>query len=302
MSEPAGLIAAFQKDDALLEDIHRSNSYDGHFRLWWLGQSGFLLQYKQQHLLFDPYLSDSLSEKYAGTDKPHTRMSELVVDPAELGFVEIVTSSHNHTDHLDRDTLLPILTAKDLTHFLLPEANRLFASERLSLNAAFAIGMNDGETAHIDPFETIAVPAAHNTIERDEEGRCRFLGYVVRFGGWCVYHSGDTKHFEGMEELLRGYKIDVAMLPINGDKPERRVAGNLSAEEAAALGKAIGAGVVIPHHFHLFAFNTEDPAVFEAACVRMGTPFRVLRLGEKFSSAEWPGFAGRVPGVETPTE
>lgn len=302
MSASIPLIAAFQKDDALLEDIHRSNTYDGHFRLWWLGQSGFLLQYKQRHLLFDPYLSDSLSEKYAGTDKPHTRMSERVVDPAELGFVEIVTSSHNHTDHLDRDTLLPILTAKEITHFLLPKANRHFASERLSLSPAFAIGMNDGEVARIDPFEIIAVPAAHNTVERDEEGRCRFLGYVVKFGDWCVYHSGDTKRFEGMEDLLRGYKIDVAMLPINGDKPERRVAGNLSAEEAAELGKAIGAGVVIPHHFHMFAFNTEDPKAFEATCIKSETPCRVLRLGEKFSSAEWPAFAGRIPAVEVPTE
>ncbi|MDZ7637709.1 MAG: MBL fold metallo-hydrolase [Bryobacterales bacterium] len=302
MSEATPMIAAFQKDEALLEDIHRSNSYDEHFRLWWLGQSGFLLQYKQRHLLFDPYLSDSLSEKYAGTDKPHLRIGERVVDPAELGFVDIVTSSHNHTDHLDRETLLPILTVKDLTHFVVPEANRHFVSERLSLSSAFAIGLNDGEVARIDPFEIVAVPAAHNTVERDDEGRCRFLGYVVKFGPWCVYHSGDTKRFDGMEELLREHHIDVALLPINGDKPERRVAGNLSATEAAALGKTIGAGLVIPHHFHLFAFNTEDPAVFAQACAETGTAHRVLRLGERFSSAEWPGFAERVAAPVEPSE
>lgn len=295
MNRETIMIAALQKDEALLEDIERSNRYDDHFRLWWLGQSGFLLQFKQRHVLFDPYLSDALSEKYAGTDKPHTRISERVIHPAELGFVDIVTSSHNHTDHLDRETLLPILTAKDLTHFLVPEANRLFAAERLSLNPAFAIGMNDGERAQIPPFEFIAIPAAHNTVERDEEGRCRFLGYVVKFGDWRLYHSGDTKLFPGLEEILREHQVDVALLPINGDKPERRVAGNLSATEAAALGKAIGAGVVIPHHFHLFAFNTEDPANFEAACHELGTPCRVLRLGEKFSSAEWPAFAARIP-------
>lgn len=296
MTDGMEMVRALQKDEALIEDIAGSDRYDDHFRLWWLGQSGFLLQYKQRHVLFDPYLSDSLTEKYANTDKPHTRMSERVIDPAELGFVDIVTSSHNHTDHLDRDTLLPILTAKDLTHFLVPEANRLFAAERLSLNPAFAIGMNDGETARIDPFEFIAIPAAHNTVERDEEGRCRFLGYVVKFGEWCVYHSGDTKLFEGLEEILRQHRVDVALLPINGDKPERRVAGNLNAEEAAALGLAIGAGVVIPHHYHLFHFNTEDPAIFVAACERQGTPHRVLQLGEKFDSAEWPAFAGRIPG------
>lgn len=289
------LIPAFQKDENLLEDIFARNRYDGHFRLWWLGQSGFLLQYRQRHLLFDPYLSDSLSEKYADTDKPHIRMSERAIDPTALGFVEILTSSHNHTDHLDRETLLPILTAKDLTHFVLPEANRLFAAQRLSCDPSFAVGMNDGERIEIGPFAIHAVPAAHNTVERDEEDRCRFLGFVVRFGEWCVYHSGDTMLYDGMVDLLKPFAIDVAMLPINGNRPERRVAGNLSATEAAWLGREIGAGVVIPHHYHMFTFNTEEPAVFEEACAREGTTFRVLRIGECFSSEEWPAFSERIP-------
>ncbi len=289
------LIPAAQKDEALLADIFARNRYDGHFRIWWLGQSGFLLQHRQTHILFDPYLSDSLSEKYAGTDKPHVRMSERAIDPAAMGFVEIVTSSHNHTDHLDRETLLPILTAKDLTHFVLPEANRLFAAERLSCSSSFAVGLNDGDRIQISPFEIHAVPAAHDTVERDEEDRCRFLGFVVRFGDWCVYHSGDTRLYDGMVDLLRPFNIDVAMLPINGYKPERRVAGNLNATEAAWLAKEIGAKVVIPHHYHMFTFNTEDPHVFEAACTDADTPCRVLRVGECFASSEWPAFAGRVP-------
>jgi len=288
------LIPAFRKDEALLADIFARNTYDGHFRLWWLGQSGFLLQHRQRHILFDPYLSDSLSEKYASTDKPHTRMSQQAIAPGALGFVDIVTSSHNHTDHLDRDTLLPILTAKDLTHFLLPEANRLFAAQRLSCDPSFAVGLNDGDRIQIDPFEILAVPAAHDTVERDEEERCRFLGFVVRFGSWCVYHSGDTRLYDGMVDLLRPYDIDVAMLPINGYRAERRVAGNLSAQEAAWLGKEIGAKLIIPHHYHMFTFNTEEPSVFEAACAEIGTRCSVLRAGECLSSAEWPDFAGRV--------
>ena len=51
------------KDEALLADIRTASRNDHHFRLWWLGQSGFLLQWKGEHLLFDPYLSDSLTEE-----------------------------------------------------------------------------------------------------------------------------------------------------------------------------------------------------------------------------------------------
>ena len=38
------------KDEALLADIRTANRNDHQFRLWWLGQSGFLLQWKGEHL------------------------------------------------------------------------------------------------------------------------------------------------------------------------------------------------------------------------------------------------------------
>src|ERR1700751_5941099 len=103
------MIRPLQSHNVLLADIHASNRRDGRFRLWWLGQSGFLLQWQGIHVLLDPYLSDSLPRKYSQTDKPHVRMTELVIDPAELSFVDVVTSSHHHTDQLDAETLGPIL-------------------------------------------------------------------------------------------------------------------------------------------------------------------------------------------------
>ena len=48
---------------ALLADIQAARQTNDGFRIWWLGQSGFLLQWQNQHLLFDPYLSDSLTVK-----------------------------------------------------------------------------------------------------------------------------------------------------------------------------------------------------------------------------------------------
>jgi L-ascorbate metabolism protein UlaG (beta-lactamase superfamily) len=277
------MIIPVTKDDAFLEDVNAANTYNDDFRLWWLGQSGFLLQYRMKHVLFDPYLSDSLTRKYADTEKPHVRMTERVVDPQRLDFVEVVTSSHNHTDHLDRETLLPLLTENDPIHFLLPEANRFFASERLSIDPSFAVGLDAGEKAEITPFTFYAVPAAHNHIEKDEDGKHRYLGFVVQFGEWTIYHSGDTMLYEGIVDTLKPFGIDVALLPINGYRAERKVAGNLSADEAAQLGKDIGARLVIPHHFDMFTFNTEDPQRLVEACERLDQPCRVLRCGERFS-------------------
>ncbi len=276
---------AFQKDEALLADINAVRSQPDTLHVWWLGQSGFLLQYNGSHVLFDPYLSDSLSGKYAYTDKPHVRMSERVIFAGHLGMVDVVTSSHNHTDHLDYNTLYPLFAANWNMKFVIPEANRAFVNERMGGNFGWyaPIGLTDGQSKIVDGFRFHGVPAAHNELERDNEGRPKFMGFVVELGPFRVYHSGDTLWYEGMVDLLRPYEVDVAFLPINGNKPERRVAGNLNADEAARLGQKIGAKLVIPHHYDLFEFNTADPADFVRACEQQGTPYRVLQLGERVS-------------------
>ena len=125
------LIKAAKKDHELVHEMDSLLTDDKHFHLWWLGQSGFLLQWKGKRVLIDPYLSDSLTKKYASTDKPHIRMSERVVDPSLLKNISIVTSSHNHTDHLDAETLLPILKNNPEIKFIIPEANRKFVVDRL---------------------------------------------------------------------------------------------------------------------------------------------------------------------------
>ena len=273
------LIQAIQKDDILLNDIKTSETGNG-FKIWWLAQSGFLIKWQGKFLLFDPYLSDSLSVKYASTDKPHTRMSELAIDPARLDMIDIVTSSHNHTDHLDGETIIPLLSANSNMKFIIPEANRDFVCERVKCKNDFPIGLSDGEFVEVNGFKIRGVPAAHNTIERDENGKLKFMGFVAEFGSYKVYHSGDTLWYDGIVETLKPFQVDVAFLPINGNKPERRVAGNLNYQEAVQLAKEINAKLTIPHHYDLFDFNTEDPENFIQEAESEGIVFKVLGIGE----------------------
>src|SRR5678815_4766224 len=105
------MIKPLLQREKFLADIRQAKEDKSDLHLWWLGQSGFLLQWNGQHLLLDPYLSDSLPRKYAQTDKPHVRMTEIIVMPEQLDFIDVVTSSHAHTDHLDPETLGPLLQA-----------------------------------------------------------------------------------------------------------------------------------------------------------------------------------------------
>ncbi|HVZ98172.1 MAG TPA: MBL fold metallo-hydrolase [Chitinophagaceae bacterium] len=255
-----------------------------HFYLWWLGQSGYLLQWNRKRVLIDPYLSDSLTKKYAATDKPHVRMSEIVVKPELLKDIAVITSSHNHTDHLDAETLIPVLRNNPHATFLIPEANRDFVAARLNYDKNFFTGINDKQSVTLDGFTFHGIPAKHNEIERNEQGQCKFMGYVIEFGPYKIYHSGDTLWFDEMINLPELFNVHVALLPINGNDAARRVQGNLNGAEAVALGKAIHAKYVIPCHYDMFVFNTADVNDFVKEAEKEHQPYYVLRGGEYFSA------------------
>ncbi len=280
------MIKPVVQDDAFLADVKRATANDFVVHLWWLGQSGFLVKYGNRYLLIDPYLSDSLTKKYAATDKPHVGMSERGIDPARLDFVDVVTSSHNHTDHLDAETLIPLMKANRAMRIVTPAANCEFAAERLGIDPATILAADEGKTISVAGFLITGIIAAHPQMERDEQWRSRYLGYVIQAGFCTIYHSGDTLWHDAIVEQVKRFAIDVALLPINGDRPERRVAGNLNGPEAARLAKAVGARVVIPCHYDMFEFNTASPDEFVRECGKIGQNYRVLRAGERVSSSE----------------
>jgi L-ascorbate metabolism protein UlaG (beta-lactamase superfamily) len=206
------------------------------------------------------------------------------MDPSLLDFVDVVTSTHNHTDHLDAETLRPILSANKQAKLVVPEANRDFVAERIGCAPSFPVGLDAGESAQIGGFRVHGVPAAHNELDKDGSGRCKYLGYVVIFESkgrlFTVYHSGDTLWHDSLLPALEPFDIDIALLPINGWRPERGVAGNLWGNEAAELAKKLRAGLVVPCHYDMFEFNTESPDLFVETCEKLNQPYRVLQTGE----------------------
>lgn len=279
------LIPAVAKNEILLEQVRSFESDVEHFNIWWLGQSGYLLLWKGKRILIDPYLSDSLTKKYADTKKPHTRMSELVMDPSLLKDISIVSSSHNHTDHLDAETLIPIIKNNPGISFIIPEANRSFVANRVQCQESFPIGLNDGKEYSKDGFTFCGVPAAHNTLDRNEKGECLYMGYIIKFGKWSIYHSGDTLWYDGMEDILKAHSVGLALLPINGNDPARGVAGNLDADEAVDLARAAGIKHIIPCHYNMFEFNTASPGDFAKKAVTTGQAYSILEHGGHWSSS-----------------
>lgn len=236
-------------------------------RLYWLGQAGFVIEGGGRRAVIDPYLSDSLAEKYRGKAFPHLRMMPAPIAPSGIGHVDLVLASHAHTDHLDPSTLPELLHANPRAMLLAPRSAREAALQRSGVEPARLCLIDAGESRDIAGIGITAARAAHETLECDADGCHRFLGFALRLGGATVFHSGDTVPFPGQVEEVRALAADLALFPVNGRDARRAaqgVPGNLTLAEALALARATGIPALIAHHFDMFDFNTVPRTEVEA--------------------------------------
>lgn len=227
--------------------------------VWWLGQAGFLISQRGLRIVIDAYLSDSLAEKYRGKPFPHERMMPPPVAPGDLTGIDWLLCTHGHTDHMDPGTIPALLAANPDSRVLVPRAEAARAVERGVPPERLTL-IDAGETVDLGGVRCTATPAAHEDMRRTDAGHV-FLGYVLSGGGVTLWHSGDTIPWPGQAEWLAPFRVDLALLPVNGRDARRAangVPGNLTLTEAVELADAIGARAMIAHHFGLFDFNTLD--------------------------------------------
>ena len=256
----------------MLRELSDAGSDSESVSVWWLGQAGFCLRFRGLRIAVDPYLSDSLARKYAGTRFPHRRMMDAPVQPEQLTMLDWVFCTHGHTDHMDGETLTAIALANASCRFVVPLAERAKALER-GVPADRMITVRAGDLLPIGPEASVAVvPAAHEERKADAQGNDFFLGYVFKLGRQAVYHPGDCVPFDGLEEWLRPHDIALALLPVNGRDALRAsngVPGNFHLHEAVDLCCAVGIGSMLGHHYGMFDFNTVQPEDSEREITRL---------------------------------
>jgi L-ascorbate 6-phosphate lactonase len=258
----------------LFDDVARSHHQRA---FWWLGQHSFVLKLDETILLIDPFLDDMPE-----------RLVPPMFAPEHARAVDIVACTHDHIDHID-PVAVTGLAKHTAASFVAPRAAEA-RMRSLGVDAGRLVLLDDGETATVQGVRVRAIKAAHETFERTPEGHHAFLGYLFAAGGATVYHAGDTVWWEGLQARLAAQHLDVAMVPINGRDAERLrndVRGNMVYQEAADLVGPLDVGLVVPCHYGMFDFNTEDPQRF------------VDYVGIKYPQLEvWVG----PPGVEVPFE
>jgi L-ascorbate metabolism protein UlaG (beta-lactamase superfamily) len=272
------MIQPVKSGRALLDEIEATSSPTP--TLWWLGHSGFVLKYRQSIIYVDPYLSESPS-----------RLTARPFAAADVANASLILSTHAHRSHLDPETIPAILTASPRSKLVVPITAAAVA-HAMGISYDRMVTTNSDLRVEFLDDRIYAVPSAHETHETLDWtplGGYPYLGYLVRFGNYTIYHAGDCVPYPGLASRLLPYNVNLALLPINGRG--RGFPGNFEITEAAQLAEEIGAEWVVPMHYDMFATGNVDVNRFIDHLLghRPAQRFKVFQCGEGWTLPEASG-------------
>lgn len=268
-----------QQQDDFKSRFERLDVPAGMLALGALGQAGFAIKVGGVIAYIDPFLSDAI-----GARGGPSRAVPIAIEPAAITHDDVVLCTHEHGDHTDVHTVMPLAAASPgAPIFVSPQSNAILRDAGLAADRLVLPRL--GETHQVGGMRITAIPAAHYAYEVDGEGHSRWMGFVIEAGGVTLYHSGDTIVIPEMIAALEQYRLDLALLPINGRdyfREQRHIVGNMNVREVAEFCKLLSPTVLIPTHNDMFPGNRVNPGdlVTELDRVVPRQRFHFLQAGE----------------------
>lgn len=195
-------------------------------KITYIGHSTVLIQDKDFNILTDPFFSSNFS------GLKRKLLPSMNVE--ELPEIDLVLISHTHPDHCDLDAVDKLNKSCKV---IMPEGT----SSRIEIIGFDVKELNDWVSIDIGKHTITAVPAKHH-------GKC--AGFLIK-GSKTIYFAGDTFLIPSMNDLGNKYNIDIAFLPIGGNRffGMKMVMGP---NEAALATQILKSKIVIPIHFGTF--------------------------------------------------
>ncbi len=220
----------------------------------WMGQMGLWIRIGHTAVSID----------YFASDVPE-RAVPVPVPAEKVTGIDYFIGTHDHSDHIDRPAWRTWAGVCPKAGFVFPSAHRA-SLEADGLPGDRLIGIDAGEALTLGSITLRALPAAHEFLSPDGEGRYPCLQYIIEGGGVRIWHAGDTLRYEGMVPALQGLgPIDLALLPINGrdgTRYRRGCIGNMTFQEAADAAGEVRPALTLPGHWDMFPDNPGDPRAF----------------------------------------
>ena len=201
-------------------------------QLTWIGQAGLLFETAGKKILIDPYLSDSVA-KVEPRNFRRVPVDESLFDLKP----DVIVITHNHLDHLDKETLCRFLTEDSAVLVLAPDGAWQEARKFGGAKNNYVL-FNNG-TTWTETYATFrAVKAEHSDAHA--------IGAILSIEGANYYATGDTLYSERVFENLPPLPIDMLFVPVNG------VGNNMNPADAYRFAKRIGAKANVPIHVGMF--------------------------------------------------
>lgn len=209
-------------------------------KITWLGQAGLLFETDEKKILIDPYLSD-----FVKTVEP-ANYRRVPVDERFLQIKpDILICTHNHLDHLDKETLKHYLTEDSTALVLAPNGG--WQELRKFGGKSNYVLFNAGTEWTEGNLSLRAVCAEHSDPFA--------IGVILGIEGKNYYITGDTLYSSRVFNSLPELDLEAIFLPINGK------GNNMNACDASRFAKRTCAKYAVPMHFGLF--DELDPHTFE---------------------------------------
>jgi N-acyl-phosphatidylethanolamine-hydrolysing phospholipase D len=259
----------------------------------WIGHATTLVQAGGLNVLTDPAFSRRASPvQFAGP----RRAQEPGIALRQLPHIDVVVISHNHYDHLDRNSIQALARQ--------PGGSPLFLVP-LGLKAWLA-RLGVGRALELDWWEhhDFAGVEFHFTPVQHWSGRSLRDRNKTLWGGWAVfavdfhwYFSGDTgyspdfvdtrQRFAERQTVQRGGGFDVALIAVGACEPRWFMQPqHVDPAEALQIHLDLGAKHSVGIHWGTFSLSDEPldhpiKALAEARLARAVPPerFRLLAIG-----------------------
>lgn len=226
-------------DVAAILKAEDSVTYLGHATLW--------IRLNGQNIITDPVFGDIVYfiDRYA----------PFPLQPEEIPPMQVVLISHNHYDHLDKDSIRRIGTGP---LYLTPLGYREWFEDILPGARVIELDWFQKYTIHGITYRLL--PAQHWTKRTPWDTNRRLWGsWLVESANRRVYFAGDSGYFPGFAEFGRKFgPMDAALLPIGAYEPRWFMSVyHLDPDEAVKAFRELRARVLIPQQWGVFDLTDE---------------------------------------------
>lgn len=256
----------------------------------WFGHSTFLLNFEGRMILIDPVFSDNASPVSLFVK----RFQSPVVSLEDLPEIDYIVISHDHYDHLDKETT-KFFKDKQVT-FITPlgVGNHL---KSWGIPTDRIIEKNWWESHDVDGLRFIATPAQHfsgrGLFDRNET---LWASWVIQSESFNLYYSGDSGydvHFKEIGDKLGPF--DIAYVE-SGQYNEKWEEVHMMPKDSLHAYKDLRAKKYFPVHWGMFVLSKHawnDPVLQLLDIAEAGTEFvipkigQVVKLNDEFSLSPW---------------